>query len=332
VFPVALPQSALTVQRDLRTPTMQHWNVAVQQQLGAGRSVEIAYVGSRGTNLLRGRDINQADASPSTFNLRPVPQFADIVALESTGRSRYHALQLKADQRLRAGLSLLAAYTLGRSEDDGSDFFSSAGDPNFPQDSNNPDAEYSRSNFDVRHRLSLSFSYELPFGRDARVATGDGWLGAIAGGWQVAGVVTLQSGRPFTVALLPEIDNSNTGRAALGFGSNDRPDRVRSAKLDNPSVQRWFDADAFVFPDFGSFGNAGRNTLEGPGFANVNLALLKGIALSDAARLQLRIEAYNLFNRTNLDLPDNFLGSPTFGQIRSARPARRLQMGLKFLF
>ena len=332
VFPVALPPSALTVQRDLRTPTMQHWNAAVQQQLGSGRSVEIAYVGSRGTNLLRGRDINQADASPSAFNLRPVPQFADIVALESTGRSRYHALQLKADQRLRSGLSLLAAYTLGRSEDDGSDFFSSSGDPNFPQDSNNPDAEYGRSNFDVRHRFSLSFSYELPFGRNARVGAGDGWFEAVVGGWHVAAVVTLQSGRPFTVALLPEIDNSNTGRAALGFGSNDRPDRVGSAELSDPSVQRWFDADAFVFPAFGSFGNTGRNTLEGPGAANVNLALLKGVALGDAARLQLRVEAFNLFNRTNLDLPDHFLGSPTFGQIRSAQPARRLQLGLKFLF
>ncbi|MDP7691880.1 MAG: hypothetical protein QGG89_08580, partial [Vicinamibacterales bacterium] len=83
---------------------------------------------------------------------------------------------------------------------------------------------------------------------------------------------------------------------------------------------------------FGSFGNTGRNTLEGPGFANVNLALLKGVALSDAARVQLRLEAFNLFNRTNLDLPDAFLGSPTFGQIRSARPARRLQLGLKLMF
>ena len=145
-------------------------------------------------------------------------------------------------------------------------------------------------------------------------------------------MVTVQSGRPFTVALLPEIDNSNTGRAALGFGSNDRPDRVGSPELGNPSVQRWFDTDAFVFPAFGSFGNTGRNTLDGPGFANVNLALLKRVALGDTARLQLRLEAFNLFNRTNLDLPDNFLGSPTFGQIRSAQPARRLQVGLKLLF
>jgi hypothetical protein len=324
-FPLSLPPSALTVQRDLQTPYMQHWNVAVQQQLGSSGSVEIAYVGSRGSQLLRGRDTNQADASPSQFNLRPVPQFADIVTLESTGRSRYHALQLKVEQRLRAGLSLLAAYTLGESEDDGSNFFSSAGDPNFPQDSNNPDAEFGRSNFDVRHRLSLSFSYELPTARSGRAA-------ALLSGWQVAGVVSLQSGRPFTVALLSEIDNSNTGRAALGFGANDRPNLVGSAEIGDPSVDRWFNTEAFAFPDFGSFGDVGRNTLEGPGLANVNLAVLKRVELGDAAQVQLRLEGFNLLNRTNFDLPDNFLGSPTFGQISSALPARRLQLGLKLLF
>jgi hypothetical protein len=324
-FPLSLPPSALTVQRDLQTPYMQHWNVAVQQQLGSSGSVEIAYVGSRGSQLLRGRDTNQADASPSQFNLRPVPQFADIVTLESTGRSRYHALQLKVEQRLRAGLSLLAAYTLGESEDDGSNFFSSAGDPNFPQDSNNPDAEFGRSNFDVRHRLSLSFSYELPTARSGRAA-------ALLSGWQVAGVVSLQSGRPFTVALLSEIDNSNTGRAALGFGANDRPNLVGSAEIGDPSVDRWFNTEAFAFPDFGSFGDVGRNTLEGPGLANVNLAVLKRVELGDAAQVQLRLEGFNLLNRTNFDLPDNVLGSPTFGQISSALPARRLQLGLKLLF
>jgi hypothetical protein len=287
--------------------------------------VEVAYVGSRGSHLLRGRDTNQADADPSQFNLRPVPKFADIVTLESTGRSRYHALQLKVEQRLRSGVSLLAAYTLGQSEDDGSDFFSSAGDPNFPQDSNNTDAEFGRSNFDVRHRLSLSFSYELPTDRSGQAA-------ALLSGWQVAGVVSLQSGRPFTIALLPEIDNSNTGRAALGFGANDRPNLVRSAEISNASVDRWFNTEAFAFPAFGSFGNVGRNTLEGPGLANVNFALLKRVKLGDTALVQLRLEAFNLLNLTNFDLPDHFLGSPTFGKIHSALSARRLQLGLKLLF
>lgn len=328
-FPFALPPAALTIQRGLETPYLQHWNATVQQEIGPGRSIEVAYVGSRGNNLLRGRDINQADASPNPLNLRPNPLFADIVSLESRGRSRYHALQITGEQRYRTGLSLLAAYTLGKSEDDGSDFFSSAGDPNFPQDSNNPDAEFSRSNFDVRHRLSVSFAYELPYGRNQ----GDtGGLASVFGDWQLAGVLSMQSGSPFTVALLPEIDNSNTGRAALGFGANDRPNLVDSTAAENPSPDGWFNTDAFAFPAFGTFGDSPRNGFDGPGFANVNLALLKRVGLSESTDLQLRLEAFNLFNRTNFNLPDAFLGSPTFGQILSAQPARRLQLGIKLLF
>ena len=328
-FPSLFPPSALTFQRDLETPYLQHWNATVQQEIGDGRSIEIAYVGSRGSHLLRGRDINQADASPDPVNLRPNPFFGDIISLESRGRSRYHALQITGEQRYRDGLSLLTAYTLGKSEDDGSDFFSSAGDPNFPQDSNDPAAEYGRSNFDVRHRLSVSFAYDLPYGRDRGHRGG---LAAVLGDWQVAGIVTLESGRPFTVALLPEIDNSNTGRAVLGFGANDRPDVTGDPARGDPGPDGWFNTGAFSFPAFGSFGDSGRNTLDGPGYANVNLALLKRVGLGGQADLQLRVEAFNLFNRTNFDLPDAFLGSPTFGRILSAQPARRLQLGVKLLF
>ncbi len=170
---------------------------------------------------ITGRDLNQPRPSAQAPNLRPNPFFSDITILESAGRSSYNSLQLQFEQRNVSGLSLLAAYTLGKSEDDASGFFTSAGDPNFPQDSLDLEAEYGRSSFDVRHRLSVGFAWELPFG-EAR----DGFVGALLSDWQLSGVVTLQSGRPFTVALLPEIDNSNTGRGNLGFGNNDRPNIV----------------------------------------------------------------------------------------------------------
>ena len=89
----------------------------------------------------------------------------------------------------------------------------------------------------------------------------------------------------------------------------------------------WFDASAFTYPDFGTFGNAGRNIVEGPGYQNVNAALIKRLRLTGRSSLDVRLEAFNLFNRTNFDLPDNFLGSPTFGQILSAQSPRRLQIG-----
>lgn len=331
-FPFPLPDSALAFQRDLRTPYLQQWNVSVQRQLGGRREVEVAYVGSRGSNLIGARDINQAAPSPLPVNPRPVPQFADIVALESRGSSLYNSLQIKLQQRLSSGLSVLSSYTLGKSTDDQSNFFSSAGDPNFPQDSNDPAAERGRSNFDIRHRLSLSFFYELPVGTGRRFLADRGWLSRLLEDWQLAGIVTLQSGRPFTVALLPETDNSNTGFAALGFGANDRPNLVGDPTVADPSAAQWFNTGAFASPPFGSFGTVGRNTLEGPGFQNVNLALLKHLGVGPGARLQFRLEAFNLFNRVNYDLPDSFLGSPTFGRILSAGTPRRLQLGLRLLF
>ena len=329
-FPFPLPPSALTFQRDLQTPYTHQWNFGVQQEVGPGRTFEVAYVGSRGRNLIRGRDVNQAQPSQNPYNLRPNPLFADIVSVESKARSTYDALQVLFNERM-ANISVLAAYTLSESLDDASGFFSSTGDPNFPQDSNNPGAEFGRSSFDVRHRFTMSFSYDLPFGPSRSFAT-RGWTAALFGGWQANGIVTVQSGSPFTVSLLSELDNSNTGRAALGFGFNDRPNVIADPSIRNPSADAWFNTKAFELPPFGSFGDAGRNILEGPSFANISLALVKHASISDGGRLQFRVEAFNLLNRVNLGLPNAFLGSPRFGQIGSAGSARRVQIGIRLLF
>lgn len=331
-FPVPLPDTALSFQRDLRTAYMQHWNVNLQQQLGRSRMIEIGYAGSKGTKLLTARDINQPRPSTLPFVLRPVPQFDDINLIESRGNSNYHSLQVRLQQRLTDGLALLSSYTYSKSLDDASNFFTSAGDPNFPQDSLNLRADRGRSNFDVRHRLSTSFSYELPFGQGRRFANDEGFLTTLLSGFQFNGIVTLQTGRPFTVALLSEIDNSNTGRSTLGFGANDRPNVAGDPNATNRTPERWFNTSAFVFPAFGTFGNAGRNILDGPGYQNVNASLLKNTRLGERMNLQLRLEAFNLFNHPNFNLPDNFLGSPTFGQILSARDPRHLQFGAKLLF
>jgi hypothetical protein len=331
-YPLPTPDSALAIQRDLQTGALHHFSGGVQWQIGPRQAIEASYVGSRGRNLVAARDINQPDPSPSPINLRPDPRFADITLIESRASSRYDALQLSFTQRLQSGFAVLAGYTLSESEDDVSAFFASAGDANFPQDSRNPAAERARSNFDVRHRLSVALSYALPFGPGRTFLNRTGWAPALLGGWDIEAVVTMQSGRPFTVALLPEIDNSNTGRASLGFGANDRPNQVGDPSLDDPGPDAWFNAAAFVMPPFGSFGSVGRNTLEGPGYQNVNVALLRELRLGGSRRLQLRAEAFNLLNRTNFDLPDNFLGSPTFGRILSAGSPRRIQFGTRLIW
>ncbi len=321
-YPLFIPNSAFTFQRNLRTPYMQQWNFSVQRQFGSASVLELSYVGTRGTKLIDNRDINQATASPQQPNLRPVPQFADIDAYESRGNSNYHAFQARCQQRLHAGLSALVSYTWSKSIDDASGFFSSAGDPNFPQDSNNTRADRGLSNFDMRHRFALSYSYDLPL-PDNNI---------FLRGWQTNGVWAFQTGRPFTVTLLPGVDNSNTGLPSIGFGVVDRPNVIASPEITDPGPDRWFNTSAFATPAYGTFGNAGRNILEGPGFSSVNISVIKNTTLREGLALQFRAEIFNLLDHANFDLPNNFLGSPSFGRILSAGTPRRVQFGLKLLF
>src|SRR5262249_54405965 len=150
--------------------------------------------------------------------------------------------------------------------------------------------ERGRSGFDVRHRFSLSYSYDLPFGKGKSLLGDSGLATALLTGWQTYGVITLQTGRPFTVALLPEFDNSNTGISNLGFLGNDRPTVMGRAKLDAQPPDQCFNTAAFVIPPFGSFGNSGRNILDGPSYKNVNFSLVKNTAIKEAATIQFRTE------------------------------------------
>ncbi len=331
-YPFAIPGSALGFDRNLRTAYMQHWNLTLSLPLGEGRLLELAYLGSRGNKILSARDINQPKPAAIRPNPRPVPQFADITFEESRGISAFHSLQALFQQRFRAGWSSLLSYTFGRSLDSSSTFFSSSGDSNFPQDSSRPGAEYGRSNFDVRHRLSWGASYDLPMGRGHRLSPAGRIGEALAAGWSVHAILTLQSGRPFTVALLPELDNSNTGMSSLGFGANNRPNRISSGRLEQPGPGLWFDTRAFSPAPYGSFGNSGRNILDGPAYRDLSLSLLKDSRLREGKILQFRAEVFNLANHPNFHLPDIFFGSPSFGRISSAAAARRVQLGLKLLF
>ena len=327
-FPIFIPQSATAYQRDLQTPWMEHWNVNLQHLIGHTTSLEVAYVGSRGHNLISARDMNQAPPSPTTPNLRPNPLFADITLIESHGSSRYNALQVRLQKRPATATEMLLSYTLGKSTDDASGFFTSAGDPNFPQDSLDPGAERGRSSFDVRHRFSAAITRSLFLGPFAKVPV----IRRVFADIDLEAVVTLQSGRPFTVALLPDVDNSNTGRSNLGFGNNDRPNVSGSASLAGRSAEAWFNTKAFSMPAFGTFGNSGRNTLTGPRFQTINVAVAKHLRTGRSASIDLRAEAFNLLDHVNYDLPDAYFGSPTFGRILSAGSPRRIQFGVRTAF
>jgi len=306
--------------------------VNVQHQIGQSRAIEVAYVGSRGHDLISARDMNQAPASAVPRNLRPNPFFADITLIESRGTSSYNALQVRYQQRPANGMSVHMAYTLGKSTDDASGFFTSAGDPNFPQNSLDPAAERGPSSFDIRHRFTAGAIMPVPFGTGQPMLANQGWLSKALADMEVRLVFTFQTGRPFTVALLPDVDNSNTGRSNLGFGNNDRPDVNGDTSLDKGTDDEWFDTSAFSMPAFGTFGNSGRNAYRGPGYSNLNVALVKPIRFGLTRTVELRLEAFNLLNRINYGLPDAFFGSPTFGRILSAQDPRRFQIGIRAVF
>ena len=318
---------------------LQQWNFDVQQEL-AGTVFDVAYVGSKGTHLLNTRNVNQ----PRPGGAPPYPQFGPAQLYESEANSSYHSLQARAERRFRRGLMFLASYTWSKSLDDGSAIFASATEPALPQDSSNLRAERARSSFDAAHRFVLSSIYDLPFG------------GRIFGGWQASGVLSLQTGHAFTVNR--GIDQSGTGTFVLSH--SDRPDQIADpyragpvAANSNPAChatqsqgglaadkvgipESWFNPCAFDAAA-GRFGSAGRNALTGPGFANLDFAVLKNFALRETDRVQLRLEAFNLLNHPNFDTPDRVYDSPNFGKVLSSnayglKPPRQLQIALKYIF
>lgn len=328
-----LPPSLSTYDPNLRTGYAQQWNFTLQSEILPETVLTVGYNGSRGTKLLGARDINQSAPSPMQPNWRPLPQFSDINQIASAFDSTYHGLQMQFRCRFRSGLTGLFAYTWSKSLDNASNFFASSGDANFPQDSNNAAAERGRSSFDTPHRFVGSFAYRLPLGKGKRWLPGVGGAAAkLVSDWQLNGIVTMQSGQPYTAYLPGEFDNSNTGRSLFGFGAGDRPNLVGNPNLADPDPQQWFDGGAFALPPFGSFGNAGRNIIGGPGLANVDFSLLKDTPIGEKVKLQFRAEFFNLLNTPNFLNPNIFFATPGFGRVLAARDGREIQLGVKLIF
>ena len=195
---------------------------------------------------------------------------------------------------------------------------------------NNHDVKRDRglSDFDVDHRLISSFVYNLPFGRGQRYLNSSGKLkDAAIGGWQLNGIATFQRGFPYPVSasdLGGVLDTFGTNRANLVGDPN--PSGFK------PTIAKWFNTEAFAQPAFGVLGNSGRNILRQPAINNLDLALFKNFAFTEAMSLQLRLEAFNALNHTQFYGPHRDVNDPQYGQITSARPGRIVQLGAKFLW
>lgn len=312
------PASVNALQPDFRTGYAQHWNAGLERTLPGRLIARATYIGSKGSKLLRRRDLNQPPPGPGEVNFRrPTPGFANIVLFESASSSTYHSAVLTLERRFSAGFGFRTAYTWAKSIDDVSAFLGSSGDQAFPQNSHDFRAERALSNFDQRHRVVFSAQYEAPFRH---------WL---ARGWRTFAIATGGGGRPLTPQL--SRDNSNTGNTGGIFGA-DRPDLIAHPGMGPRSPERFFDPSAFAVPAPLSFGNAGRNILTGPRTASLDLALVRSLKFSEGLTAEVRVEAFNLLNHTNFDLPQRTADLPIFGRILSAGQARQLQLGLRFSF
>jgi hypothetical protein len=315
---------------------MQQWNADLQYEVLPNWMVDAAYVGSKGTHLSDVLDLNQVN--PNTGP--PYPQFASILYVESNADSSYNSLQLRSEKRTQHGLALLLAYTYSKSFDDISSVFGGSVGSGLPQNSRDLAADRGPSDFNAVNRFSGSFVYDVPVHRLWK----DG-PGRLLNNWQASGIVTAQTGSPFTVVLA-----GGASSAAAAFGNPARPDLVGNpfqASSCAPQVrtpQSWFNPCAFAFPGPGlipntfQFGTEGRNVLTGPGYTDLDFGLSKSMALGrENHRLMLRGDFFNLFNHPNFDVPAHVLGASNFGQILSEnaygnKPPRQIQLSARYVF
>ena len=308
---------------DYRTEYTQTWSLGLQHEIARETAIEVLYMGSRTAGADNSTIRNVPSPGPGPIDARrPVPELAGIQAIRWDGNSIYHALILKAERRSSDGLSFSTSYTLSKSTDDASSPGPTAFEPNVPQDVRRVfEGEWGRSSFDHRHLFTGSATYRLPFPGGVR-----GWREAIGSDWTLSSILRLESGAPFTVNL--PFDHAN-----VGSGPAQRPDLLRDPNLGSGRTpEQWFETDAFAFPVPFTFGNAGRNVVEAPGFAGVDVSLRKDWPIAEAATLEFRWDIFNVFNRTNFDVPGRIAFTPSFGRIFSAQDPRQMQFGLRLAF
>jgi hypothetical protein len=304
----------------------QTWSGGLQYQLFPTTVAEVSYMGTWTLGADNATVHNVPDPGAGSIQARrPIPELARINAIRFDGKSIYHGLTFRVERRLASSFAYNASYTLSHSKDDASSPGPTESEANVPQDVRNifdETGEWALSSFHHRHQFIFSGVYQLPF------FEGEGGLkGALLGGWRANAIFVAQSGSPFTV-------NLSVDRANIGAGPAQRPDQVADPNLPGGerTPERWFNTDAFALQAPFSFGSAPRNSVFGPGYANLDFALAKLWTLGGSRNLEFRWEVFNLLNRANFDLPNRLFGNPNFGRIFSAKTPREMQFGLRFAF
>ena len=349
------------VEAAAKTPAVQEWNFAIEQQLSSNLAVRVAYVGSFGYHGLLSVDPNSipaqicSNASGCTtggagaargavpqnaqyipVGMRPNPNLSGGFFWFTEGNSSYNALQVEVNRRLSQGLQFRGNYTWSKNLDMNSGLTGAQANNQAQMvlDRNDLRRDWGPSALTPTSQSSISAHYELPFGDGKRWLANASGFGKIITGWQLNGITTLLSGFPFT---------PQAGSNRSGDGDTRNPDRPSvNPTFSGPVVLKrqtqWFDPNAFILPIAGTYGNLGRGTLRGPGLANVDLSLLKNTAISERFGLQFRAEFFNALNHTNLAAPNPivFSGtgfSPSAGLITTTTTtSRQIQFGLKLIY
>jgi len=358
-----------SVSPTLRTPFTQQWHLGFEYELPGKSVLEISYAGSHGSNLYNFYNGNQAAPDATFCNALPNPQNCPTDArrparvcdstvfpplcnpvfdtginlLRSDGFSNYNSLQVRFEKHLSQGLEFEAAYTFAHALDDASSAnLGSLNNGDF-RDQRFPFLEYGNSDFDVRHRLVVSYIYQLPFGNGKRFAgNAAGALNQVIGNWQIAGITTASTGNWFTVTDAATNVSSSDGGGGVGF-FDVRPNVVGNPNSKPCLTGTLFNTCAFADNTIAfTFGNAGRNIVRGPGFQNWDLSIFKTFPVSENKRFEFRAEFFNIWNHVNpLFEPVGLIGeeptplefgTPQFGQAQGARDPRFVQFALKFYF
>jgi len=355
------------VQPDLHTPTLISWSFRIQQQVTANTALTVGYVGSHGYHELIGIDANEpfpvvcpAAPCPATYPssfpagiagtpvpagayyvptaTKPNPALGPTWTYFSEGDSSYNALQVDLNHRFSRGLSLRGVYTFAKAIDDGDSLnaTTSGGEPALASNPFNLRADKGLANYDVRNAGILNASYELPFGAGKPFLSGvTGVSRALASGWTINSIVTLQGGFPFTPQL--SYNPSNNGDTKNPVRPFVNPAFTGPVILGSP--EQWFNPAAFLAPpaSSGFYGNLGRDTLIGPGLATWDFSVFKDTSIHEAMHLQFRAELFNILDRANFNTPNAVVFtpalSPTAGIITStSTTSRQVQFGLKLLW
>jgi hypothetical protein len=340
-----------------RTSYSMQWNFSIQRELAKNVVLEVGYLATLGLKLEQNVQPNNSQPSTNTnvdarrpytaLVYAPGTEFPSYLQVQGnqvgvgfinylphSAQSNYESGFIRLEKRFSHGVSMLNSYTYSKAITNAPQFRNAGGvagsENSPPQNSYDLSAERGLASFDVRNRWTSTAVYDLPFGRSG-LWLKDGWASKVFGGFELSGILTMQSGFPFTINLKGDTANVGAGTGGIYV----RPNVVGTSQYlpsSQQSTAEWFNTADFANPGAGNFGDLGRNTVIGPSMFDFDAVLQKNIAIMERVKLQIRAEFFNALNHPNYSVIDRIFADPAFGAVQSQLDPRQLQFGIKLVF